>query len=286
MAPAAATTPGAAPVIPAMPAPSGWALAASGMHQQPASGLGEAAPLHQEECASWGARFGAYLLDGIILAVLSLVTFGIVAGIVGVAAPEFSDRVWDDMNAPDAGSTVLSESDEIAVGLLIMGFGLVVVLVSAIWNVLWLRSAGMAKPGQRAAGFRVVRLEDLERLGVGRSIGRTAASMLYSIPYVSVLTLIASAFTIGLTDRRQSLHDLIASTVCVRKDALARRGIGPDAVGAGTYGGVPYPGSAHHATPTSPAPASHAPPSTYAPPSAPPPLPPRPGSTEGGPFIN
>jgi hypothetical protein len=128
----------------------------------------------------------------------------------------------------------------------------------------------MARPGQSAAGFRVVRAQDLTPLTTSRSFGRFGGKLLYSIPTLGSGLTFITAFTIGLTEKKQAIHDMVGGTVCVRKSALARRGIGPDTAAA-LHGGssVQSPASFVH-------PPLHPPPNS--------PLPPPPGTPQHGPF--
>jgi hypothetical protein len=118
-------------------------------------------------------------------------------------------------------------------GALLIGlFAAIIIGMYVGWEVWWLRNPKrMARPGQSIAGFRVVRAQDLTPLTTGRAFGRMGGKLLYNIPNLGWLVSVASAFTIGLSDRKQAVHDMIGGTVCMQKSALARRGIGPDVVG-------------------------------------------------------
>lgn len=207
-------------------APSGWALATAGI-DEPAPTVAGTGPLRREELASWWARFGGSLLDSLILMVIVVVIVGGVAFVGALIDPE-GISIAINSDSDGASST-----------------GWVVLLVSLFfavyigWEVWWLRSANhMARPGQALAGFRVVRASDLTRLTAGRAFGRFGGKLLYGIPNIGTLLTLASAFTIGLGRERQGVHDMIAGTVCVRRTALAQRGIGPDAAGP-SGAGVP-----------------------------------------------
>lgn len=206
-------------------APSGWALATAGMAQPPEQASGHG-PLRREELAGWWQRLGASFLDGIIVVLLlgiAAALLTLLAWLVDPGAVELT-LAWGDDEVSDEAYGASNAWWWLAVvgPLLLVGY--------LLWEVLWIRSAKhMARPGQWLAGFRVVRAEGIERVSTGRAVGRMAAKWLYNVPQAGTLATLASAFTIGLTKRRQGLHDMIGGTVCVRRDALARRGIGPDA---------------------------------------------------------
>jgi uncharacterized RDD family membrane protein YckC len=207
-------------------APSGWALATAGMGLAPDVVDPASGPLRKDELASWWARFGGYLLDGLIALGALLLLWGALGLLIAVSDPDALTALGDWLE---------SDEDIPAVGDgWIAAFFLVTIAGYFAWDVLWLRSNGMGRPGQRIAGFRVVRASDVTRLTTGRALGRSTAKLIYSIPQLGTLLWIASAFTIGLSDRKQGLHDMIGGTACVRKDALARRGVGPDAVSGGS----------------------------------------------------
>lgn len=92
---------------------------------------------------------------------------------------------------------------------------------SLLWEVLWIASPMRGKPGQRMAGFRVVR-PDGGRVTVVRAGVRWGTRMLAWL--TAGLTLVVSAVLVASTRRHQALHDLVAQTVCVRSRAVRRIG--------------------------------------------------------------
>src|SRR5690606_28823628 len=67
-------------------------------------------------------------------------------------------------------------------------------------------SASQATLGKMAVGIKVVRVNG-EAISLGRSIGRFCANFFLHLFTCGVATLV-SAFTTGLTERKQSLHDM------------------------------------------------------------------------------
>lgn len=90
---------------------------------------------------------------------------------------------------------------------------------SLVWEVAWIAAPTRGKPGQRMAGFRVVR-PDGGRVSPARAAVRWATRML-AWPTAG-FTVLVSAVLVHATGRNQALHDLAAQTVCVRGDALRR----------------------------------------------------------------
>ncbi len=87
--------------------------------------------------------------------------------------------------------------------------------VAWLYAALFQSSRLQASPGMLALGLRVTTLEG-ERIGFGRASGRYFSTIL------SALILCFGYFMIGWTQRKQALHDMIAGTLVVRKDGLAR----------------------------------------------------------------
>jgi uncharacterized RDD family membrane protein YckC len=250
--------------------PSGWALATADMHV-PAPAVQGPGPVRRAEYASWWARLGGYLLDGLLAMLFVGALLAVLAVLAFVVDPDGLEELttWftDGMYGDPSGN---------ALGWLLAGVA--VVLVAYVWwEVYWIRAPRfMARPGQLVAGFRVVRIDTLAPVGTGRAFGR----MLGKLGLGAVLGWlydIVCAFTIGLGSRRQALHDLVAGTVCVRRSALASRGIGPDAV-QGAGGSPPTLPRSQPAAP--PVPGTLPPPSGSGTP--PPQAPPAPPS---GPFV-
>lgn len=227
----AAIATGAVPGVPAAGSASGWELATAGMAVPPPP-MDPLGKLRTEECAGWWQRFGASLLDALIFGLVIVLVAVVVAGVAWVASPDIFDDVdaWaesDDEFAAEGPFSSDSSDDDVffwtVVAMLVLG------AMAVTWETMWTKSSQMAKPGQALAGFRVVQVDGMRRLTMGRSLGRAFAKMLYNIPNFGSLLYLASAFTIGLTGRKQGLHDMMSGTACVRTNALERRGIGPGA---------------------------------------------------------
>ena len=87
--------------------------------------------------------------------------------------------------------------------------------VAWLYAALFQSSRLQASPGMLALGLRVTTL-DGERIGFGRATGR------YFATFLSAIILFFGYFMIGWTQRKQALHDMMAGTLVVRKQGLAR----------------------------------------------------------------
>lgn len=230
--------------------PTTWASAAGA---QPSGTPGAMPPplfdprgqVTKDEVASWGARFGASILNNVILMVMLGLAVGAMIGLFSALDPEGARDTaeWFDAesyeSSPDPSGGWIAAI--VAVPLLLLGW----------WEIWLVRSPRLlARPGHLVAGFRIVSAADAQPLTFGRATGRMLGKLPYYIPQLGFLVYVASAVTIGTSERRQALHDMIAGTACVRRDALARRGVGPDATRVPL--GVPPTPTAPTAHPPSP----------------------------------
>lgn len=136
--------------------------------------------------AEFWRRFVAYLVDAIILGVVGAVINGIIGAVAGVSGA-------------DATSTgVRSGLVGLILGLIYFGY-------------LWTRTGQSI--GYLAMGIRVVRAD-----GAPITFGLAAAR--YALVYLSFVLCfvpaIISAFMIGLSPRKQAIHDAMVGTVVVR----------------------------------------------------------------------
>ncbi|MBC7643491.1 MAG: RDD family protein [Thermoleophilia bacterium] len=128
--------------------------------------------------ASWGQRFGAYLVD-------SLVSFVLV---IGAAV------MLGGMGVSHTSALLMSLS------------------LPLLYSAAMISSSLQGTLGHLAAGITVCDKQGY-RVGIAQALGRSCAKMLEGVlPFM-----LASAFTIGTSERKQSLHDMIAGTVCVRR---------------------------------------------------------------------
>jgi len=139
------------------------------------------------------------------------------------------------------------------------GFGLLRSLIFLAYFALMESSSYQATLGKMALGIKVTDV-DGNRLTLGRALGRNAAK------YISTLICFIGYIMAAFTERKQALHDMIASTLVVQKDAAFASAGGAYAAPA-SYGAPPPPPPS--AAPPPPPPAA---PSGY-PPAAPPPAP-------------
>lgn len=181
--------------------------------------------------AGFWRRFAAIIIDGLVVGIPLSIVF-----------------------APFGGNDITHGS--------YTGFGLLRSLIYLAYFALMESSSYQATLGKMALGIKVTDI-DGNKLTFARALGRNAAK------YISAIICLIGFIIAAFTERKQALHDLIASTLVVRKEAAAANAGGYGAPGA--YGAPPPPPPAPPA-PSEPPPPPMAPSSGFAG-AAPPPAP-------------
>jgi len=167
-----------------------------------------AAPVFGGEIVYGGfwKRFAASFIDGMVLMVVTLVVVMVGLLLTGGAAALSPQAFANDMMRGTLGLTFV-----LAVYVL--------PILAQVAYFTWMHaSASQATLGKLAVGIKVARTNG-EALTLGRSFGRWCAYFFLHLVSCGLATLI-SAFTVGLTDRKQGLHDMIADTLVVDRWAF------------------------------------------------------------------
>jgi uncharacterized RDD family membrane protein YckC len=176
------------------PAPSFWVQA----------GTAEAGPAPGVAYAGFGVRSVAYLIDWLLLGLVSAVVwFGAV--VVGVASVggRFSSTATATTITPDQAAAAMT----VAV-YLYAGLGLAWLITALYFIVMW---HGGGTIGMRVLGLRVACEEDGRPIGFGRATARYLGYL------VDWLALGLGLLWVGVDDRKQGWHDKIAGTLVVRR---------------------------------------------------------------------
>ncbi len=173
-----------------------------------------------EPLAGWGIRFGAYLIDAVIVsAVAAIVGAPFVAKIVNA----YGDLFRDSIHAAETGSARPNQMDVYSqIWLPLIGIVVVSIVLNFIYQVGFLRWRA-ATPGKLMLGLRVRLREQPGPLEwstiLRRWVSQFGPNLLSLVP---VLGLIAGLYpwVDGLwplwDERRQALHDKFARTNVVR----------------------------------------------------------------------
>ena len=154
---------------------------------QPAYAMGPAPQAYATtQLAGFWRRLVAYLIDGIIVGVVSSVITSLINA--GIHA-SFSDTT---------GYSTRSGLISLIIGLVYFG---------------WLWGTRGQTLGYMALGMRVIRTDGSD-ISIGRAAVRYIA--LWVSAALCAIPLIISAFMVGLGQRKQAIHDLVADTVVVR----------------------------------------------------------------------
>jgi uncharacterized RDD family membrane protein YckC len=193
------------------------------------------------EYATFWRRFGGYLLDGLILAVPTLVISFIVFGsAISTYANQVNYAAQNNLSTP---TLVLSASGVVTLSLIgcvlsALSFGVLV----AGWG---------STLGQRAVGVRVVRQEDTaSNLTLGRALARAVVWWgTYLLAFVSGVSLIVDLVVllcllwVAWDPKKQGLHDKLGRALVVRPSLLVPAGA------FGAYPSYPYPAPGYPAAP-------------------------------------
>jgi uncharacterized RDD family membrane protein YckC len=167
------------------------------------------------EVASWGRRFGALIIDNIIL--------GIPTGIFafGKVMSEFSDAGLLDGAEPSEAEIARVIENMTGSGDMVM-FGLIGTILGALYFILMHGGLGRTL-GKMAFGIKVIK-DDGSRCDMGAAFKR---AVVYptggGVPYIGWLVTILNGLWPLWDDRHQSLGDKLASTYVVRKEAVVGR---------------------------------------------------------------
>lgn len=166
--------------------------------QQQAYGYGP-----QHNYASWGARLGAYLIDGIIVTVIVMVVVlvGVFAGGAILAGSASSSPTGE----PSGGGAV--------VGFLIMGiFYLGALIISLLYYILPVAKTG-ATPGKKMVGIRIVKLDTGQPPSKGAAFGRIAVT--FGINLIPFGGLLDGLWPLWDEPHKQALHDKVVNTIVI-----------------------------------------------------------------------
>jgi len=138
--------------------------------------------MEDREYAGFWIRFGAFLIDLIIMMIVIYIPLSFIYG----------EEYWVE--------------DKYIYGFWDFFLGYVVPFVATIW--FWLRFLGT--PGKMATRLEIVDAKTGNRMSTGQAIGRYFAYILSTIP------LFLGFIWIGIDKRKQGWHDKLAGTVVIR----------------------------------------------------------------------
>lgn len=151
--------------------------------------------------AGFWRRFGAYVVDSIILTIgLGILAF--VLSLIGI--PVFDSAQYGAQTANMSAVAAEAELSPVA--------GIIMFLVSLLYFPILESSSLQATPGKLALGIMVTDLQG-NRIGFGRALGRNLAKI------VSMIILYIGFIMAGFTAKKQALHDMIAGCLVVAKSA-------------------------------------------------------------------
>ncbi|MFJ7747281.1 RDD family protein [Peribacillus sp. NPDC097295] len=161
----------------------------------------ESYPEEKKEYAGFWIRFGANIIDGIIIGIPS----GILMTIVNLFWIGSMSSVQEDMYDPTYGGG--GEIFAFMGGTLITVF--LSVLISFFYYTLLHSSKWQGTIGKKLLNIKVVDLNG-KRIGFGKASGRYFATILSGIIFY------IGYIMAGFTERKQALHDMVAGTLVIK----------------------------------------------------------------------
>lgn len=163
------------------------------------------------ELAGVGYRFLAHLLDGVIIGVPYAFIMFILASVLFVSSPEAAMILYGDSYYYS--STVMTDEEwAVIIGLIFFYIGAILIGIVVTWLYYAIMESSKLQGtlGKMALGIKVTKITG-EKITFGRATGRFfAKGFLSSILCIGYII----AF---FTEKKQALHDLIASTIVVKK---------------------------------------------------------------------
>ncbi len=157
-------------------------------------------PLPSPYAGFW-LRFLAYLIDGVVIGIVFGIFALIVVAIVGIG---YFRTMFEGMNGEDATFPAAFVS--------LMLLAVVVSLVSNWLYFAWMESSEyQGTLGKMALGLMVTDLQG-RRVTFGRASGRFFAKIITGLVPLAIGYIMA-----GFTEKKQALHDMIASCLVLRK---------------------------------------------------------------------
>jgi len=148
------------------------------------------------EYANFGQRFGAVVIDFIIVRIIQAIFEGVLTLLILGEVDIFGQRPGP-----------INDDDWLVI---IIG-GTFTILLYWLYMAGFESSAKQATPGKQICGIIVTDMEG-NRISFLRATGRQAPE------YLSLFTCFIGYFLAAFTDKEQALHDLIASTLVLRRD--------------------------------------------------------------------
>lgn len=169
--------------------------------------------------ASWGKRLAAWLIDGVILLVLTMI-------LVQLFVPDYAGTVQRFVDAASAQDQKAMENLVGDVASQAVRVGLVSWLTISIYCIAFWTTLAQT-PGKMAVGISVRRADAPGPLDLGTAVRRRLISLIQIVPFISGVYFIVFFldYLWPLWDaKRQALHDKVARTQIVQGKQPRRQG--------------------------------------------------------------
>lgn len=171
--------------------------------------------MHPSKYGGFWVRFLAALIDYVILSFICFILAVIL--IVAIVFIVGSDSFLSDPSTFSSVNLIqnnrLPEGAETTISIFAILFNIVVMVIFWLYEALFVSSYKQATPGKLALRLKVTDMEG-NKLTFGRATGR------YFGKYLSAFILYIGFIVAAFTEKKQALHDMIASTVVMNNDYL------------------------------------------------------------------
>lgn len=153
--------------------------------------------------AGFWLRFAAIFIDGLIIGIPVMIVSAVIGGFVGFSY---------GATHPGHPFTFLDSDGQPNPIFIVMELGIVAFSLIVRWLYFALQESSSAQGtvGKRVMGLKVINLQG-NRIGFGQATGRFFAKL------ISSAILCIGYMMAGFTERKQALHDMVASTLVIRQ---------------------------------------------------------------------
>lgn len=152
------------------------------------------------EYGGFWRRFLAIIIDNLIISI----PFEIIGFALGITSSSYS-RYMDILNGTTSSTTMTTQYSTASIM-----FSIINLVVTILYFALMESSKYQATLGKMVLGMKVTDMNG-ERISFARALGR------YIAKFLSYMTLFIGFMMAGFTEKKQALHDMVASTLVVMK---------------------------------------------------------------------
>ena len=153
--------------------------------------------------AGFWLRFVAIIIDGIIIGVVQSFVFVPILAALGLGFANSMDTM--DLSDPNQAAGLMA-----SISAMMGGYWILSITISVLYSTFMESSKLQATVGKLALGLKVTDLQG-GKLDFSKALVRNLCKI------ISNITLLVGYIMAGFTEKKQALHDMIASTLVLKK---------------------------------------------------------------------